>query len=74
MGAMGLLQDGTYTCPPALNEPEACCFSDGTCELLRQYDCEIAGGEFYSGACDPNPCAGVPARNESWGSIKALFR
>ncbi len=41
----------------------ACCFADGTCELLSASACSAAGGtwEEASASCDPNPCEEPPA-------------
>jgi hypothetical protein len=53
-GTMGW-GEGQNDCPTP-PEPEACCFEDGTCELLLPGECDQAGGVFYGGPCDPNPC------------------
>ena len=43
--------------PPA--PTGACCFPDGTCELLAEAECESVAGSHQGDdtACDPNPCA-----------------
>ncbi len=59
LGAVGTGSDpGVYCCPEVITPPEACCFEDGSCEMLLHYDCEISGGIFFGGSCDPNPCPG----------------
>jgi hypothetical protein len=50
-----LPEEGFNDCPTG-PEPEACCFDDGTCELYLPADCDAAGGVFFGGPCDPNPC------------------
>ena len=69
-----------YPCPT----PWACCFDDGSCEILLRLDCWAIGGLFmgFDVDCDPNPCvmADVPegtseAREEvTWGRIKSRYR
>ena len=54
--------DGTVCDPDPCSTPTpmACCFSDGSCQMLPREDCVAAGGEpleNYIGTCDPNPCA-----------------
>ncbi len=45
--------DWSVTCA----EPGACCFADGTCELVLQSECAGLGGAWDGGeTCDPNPC------------------
>lgn len=42
---------------PATETAQACCFDDGSCELLLPDDCEVSGGSAGSGpSCNPNPC------------------
>lgn len=53
--------------------PEACCFADGSCQLLLEADCVAAGGTFLGGPCDPNPCPPVPTENKSWGQVKEMY-
>ncbi len=61
LGAVGTGDDmGEAVCPPAGPDPEACCFEDGSCELMLEFECETAGGIFYGGPCDPNPCPQMP--------------
>ncbi len=42
--------------------PAACCFPDGSCQLLSQTDCGTAGGSYQGDntVCDPNPCPWLP--------------
>lgn len=35
----------------------ACCFPDGACAGVTESDCNIQGGSFTQGTCDPTPCA-----------------
>jgi hypothetical protein len=57
LGAVGIGGvAGAYCCPPIPQDPEACCFEDGSCMMMLEYDCGVAGGEFYGGVCEPNPC------------------
>ncbi len=37
----------------------ACCFEDGSCQLLSPEQCVSSGGTITGGSCDPNPCGGV---------------
>jgi hypothetical protein len=43
-GGMGILMDGIYAEPTPPPEPDACCFEDGTCEMLLEDACIAAGG------------------------------
>ena len=54
-GSIGFGVTGVTPCPVGGLEG-ACCFTDGTCEMLCFEDCEPAGGVFLDGSCDPNPC------------------
>ena len=40
----------------------ACCFVDGTCQVMTADDCSVAGGGYEGDAtvCDPNPCDQPP--------------
>lgn len=40
----------------------ACCFFDGSCQVLRPDPCSAAGGAYQGDdtPCDPNPCAPAP--------------
>ncbi len=35
----------------------ACCFEDGSCQLLSPEQCVSSGGTITGGSCDPNPCS-----------------
>jgi hypothetical protein len=74
-GAMGVNTDGAYCCPSGL-EYSACCFPDGSCEVMVPEDCVEAGGLVYedSDTCEPNPCPPTTTSDGSWGSIKAMYR
>ncbi len=52
----------------------ACCVG-AQCTLQTSGDCYDLGGDwlFYIDTCDPNPCV-TPTREDTWGSIKALYR
>ena len=60
LGSFGFFGPGDIPCPSA-DVPAACCFADGSCEVLLEGDC-IAGGGVLEGSpsCDPNPCAQPP--------------
>jgi hypothetical protein len=65
LGAMGIGTEGAYCCPPAPGEPWACCFQDGSCLMMFEYDCYEAGGIEWMGegvTCDddPYPCEVPP--------------
>jgi hypothetical protein len=63
LGAMGIGQEGHYCCPPLPPDPQACCFADGSCMMMLEYNCNAAGGLFVPGAaCDdvPYPCEVPP--------------
>lgn len=78
-----LAQGGTFHGAGSQCDPSpcpsigACCFADGVCVLSTEGDCLGQGGEWQGDAtvCDPNPCEPpVPAREASWGGIKARYR
>lgn len=74
-GTMGFGTDGNLPCPVGPTAG-ACCVDDIDCIITTLDDCELEGG-IYRGdgtTCDPNPCASVPTRSGTWGSIKAMFR
>ena len=59
--------------PPPIG---ACCFSDGSCVVTGQQQCEGQHG-IYRGngtTCDPNPCQPTPVKPTTWGRIKSSFR
>ncbi|MFC1573024.1 hypothetical protein ACFL6M_05435 [Candidatus Eisenbacteria bacterium] len=56
-GGLGINADGVYAQPLICCPTGACCFPDGTCQMLPQPDCEAdPNGEWAGGTCDPNPC------------------
>lgn len=59
-GGMGVNTDGVPACPGVV-EYLACCFPDGSCELLTEDACAAAGG-FLPGwdYCEPNDCPPPP--------------
>ncbi len=57
-GTLGFNEPGQTACPGFVGTG-ACCFPDGSCQLLTPTDCQNAGGSFVGGACDPNPCKAV---------------
>jgi len=57
--SIGFGVDGDIHCP-SVPTPGACCFTDGSCQLLLADACIAAGGSFFGGACDPNPCPPPP--------------
>lgn len=68
-----------FPCEPDNPCPQptvACCLDDELCLELTADECTSQGGfpEPYPSTCDPNPCLGSPANDDSWGSIKALYR
>lgn len=60
-GSFGFGMDGVLPCPENL-PVGACCFPDGSCEVLFDFDCVDASGVFQGDGtvCDPNPCSQPP--------------
>ncbi len=56
-GTMGFSTAGNDPCPVVL-PTGACCFKDGTCQILTQTNCASQGGTYLGDntSCDPNPC------------------
>jgi hypothetical protein len=54
----------------------ACCFADGSCQVLTSAECSSQGGSYQGNDtdCDPNPCEVVPTQSTTWGQIKSLYR
>lgn len=48
----------TVTFTPPLLPTGACCFANGTCQILTQTNCQAQGGAYQgdSTTCTPNPC------------------
>lgn len=59
LGSVGFGVAGNTPCPIGPAEG-ACCFPDGTCQLLFADACLGAGGIVFGGPCDPNPCPEPP--------------
>jgi hypothetical protein len=55
---------------------QACCLPDGTCNLMTQGECQLAGGSplGVGTTCDPNPCGATATRGGTWGRLKTLYR
>lgn len=57
-------------------EPQACCTSDGFCQMLTEAQClaenwtPVGPGS----ACVPDPCGATHARRSTWGRLKTLYR
>jgi hypothetical protein len=71
---------GAYTnCDPnPCPQPGACCFVDGTCEVVLEEECLAALGDWYGDTdpdCEPSPCPPpTPVERKSWGQIKSRYR
>lgn len=54
----------------------ACCRQDGSCFVCDPGSCDIENGTFQGAGslCDPDPCVQTPARDSTWGTIKAMYR
>ena len=64
LGSLGFASNpGTLPCPAAGAREGACCFEDGSCQVLTADDCGLAGGTYFGDdtVCDPNPCPQPPA-------------
>ena len=64
--------DYTFTCPVT----QACCFSDGHCEMQLPGDCRQMGGtpQGDGTTCDGMHCQVNPTRPSTWGTIKGSYR
>jgi hypothetical protein len=64
--------DYNFQCPG----PEACCFTDGHCEMQTEAVCRRMGGtpQGTGTTCDPNPCHPVASQPSTWGQIKTSYR
>jgi len=78
LDAYGSLTGGPWTLDYSIQcaTPQACCFTDGSCQFLLPGDCQQQGGSPYGAGtdCDPNPCPQVPSHNSTWGQIKGSYR
>ena len=61
LGSFGFGTAGSLPCPMDV-VPGACCFEDGSCEVLPLDDCNRNGGAYQGDGtrCDPNPCSQPP--------------
>ncbi|MFB3908979.1 MAG: hypothetical protein ACE15D_11300 [Candidatus Eisenbacteria bacterium] len=61
---------------PPQDEDVACCFDDGSCQVLYDYTCIAMGGEPnpWEYDCDPNPCSPTATSHVSWGQVRGLYR
>lgn len=64
--------DYTWTCIT----PEACCFDDGSCQMLVAADCTAQGGTPMGAGttCDTVVCEVVATTPTTWGQIRATYR
>lgn len=55
---------------------QACCLPDGSCTVMTQGECTLAGGTPLGVGtnCDTNPCGATAARGGTWGRLKTLYR
>ncbi len=78
LDAYGLGQGGpwtldyTFTCPVA----QACCFSDGHCEMQLPDACRQMGGSPQGDGttCESVTCQVNPANRSTWGRVKGGYR
>jgi len=59
--SLGFGAAGVTNCPSA-PLPGACCFADGSCQMLLADACLAAGGTFNGGDCTPSLCPPPPAK------------
>jgi len=61
---------------PVVQLEGACCFVDGSCQILTEPRCQDSGGTYQGDGtvCDPNPCEPTATETTTWGQIKANFR
>ena len=59
-------------CPDA----EACCFADGSCQMLTDFGCADLGGTTQGPGtiCEPNPCEATAGLPTTWGQIRTGYR
>jgi hypothetical protein len=64
--------DYNLQCPGA---PEgACCYDDGSCEVLTADRCDAAGGNYLGDNTSCDNCPPVATETTTWGSIKSDYR
>ncbi len=65
LGSFGFSTDGNVPCPQDDDLPGACCFADGSCQILLEAECSGAGGDFQGSGTDcdtadcPQPATGA---------------
>jgi len=62
---------------PCSMQDGACCFPDGSCQMLTGTQCLEASGDWLGAGqtCDPNPCPPpVPTEQATWGKLKYHYR
>jgi hypothetical protein len=57
--SIGFGVNGVLVCPPAGPEEGACCFPDGTCQMVFQDAC-VLPGQWFGGDCQVITCPIVP--------------
>jgi len=66
-----------FTCDPnpCVTPTGACCINY-ECFILTQADCEGQGGRYYGNdtTCPQDDCQPTPAKESTWGHIKAQYR
>ena len=74
----GLFDEGEVTdvCYTIDAAPQACCFSDGTCEDATPNECLFIGGvpQGAGTTCASTPCVATAVESKSWGRLKGLYR
>ena len=73
----GAYQGDGSTCPGLCGQQGACCFTDGSCQVLFYGPCNTGDGTFQGNAtvCLPNPCpppAPVPTQINHQGVVTVL--
>lgn len=58
LGSFGFGMNGVLPCPGSAT-PGACCYEDGSCQVVFDFECWNGGGAFAGEGtiCDPNPCS-----------------
>lgn len=54
---------------------QACCLPSGSCSLMTQGECTLAGGTPLGVGtnCNPDPCGPTGTRRSSWGAVKTIY-
>ena len=60
MAVIVAILTAAHTSSAGISGPRACCFADGSCQVLEEMDCEDAGGQppGFDFCSDPVPCVG----------------